>query len=141
MRQPESPILCIFVYDGPEDEVNNSVQELLSIVADVGGTVYSDEEVSVDGEERYNSMNIKRAGPTLLAGEMLFPTNRIKEVLDGLQKIKKKRIEQANSVGAEILTSACPACNLTLRDAAREMGDSIKIMDIVEYIGMKLDLF
>ena len=36
-------------------------------------------------------MNIKRAGPTLLAGEILFPTKRIKEVLDGLQKIKRKR--------------------------------------------------
>lgn len=91
MHQPKSPILCIFVYDGPEDEVNNSVQELLSIAAETGGTVYSDEEALVDWEERYNSMNIKRAGPTLLAGEILFPTKRIKEVLDGLQKIKKKR--------------------------------------------------
>ena len=69
-------------------------------------------------------------------GGLLQATN------DGLRlEIAKKRIEQANSVGAEILTSACPACNLTMRDAAREMGDSIKIMDIVEYIGMKLDLF
>ena len=56
-------------------------------------------------------------------------------------KIAKKRIEQAKAVGAEVLTSACPSCNLTLRDAAREMGDSIKVMDLVEYIGEKLDLF
>ncbi len=69
-------------------------------------------------------------------GGLLQATN------DGLRlEIAKKRIEQAKSVGAEVLTSACPACNITLRDAAREMGESIKVLNLVEYIGMKLDLF
>ena len=56
-------------------------------------------------------------------------------------EIAKKRITQAKSVGAEVLTSACPACNITLRDAAREMGEPFKVFDLVEYIGKKLDLF
>jgi glycolate oxidase len=90
MHQPDSPILCIFVYEGGEDEVDKSVQELLAIVAEAEGTVYSDEEAWTDWEERFNSMNIKKAGPTLLAGEISYPINRIKEVLNGLKRIKKK---------------------------------------------------
>ena len=54
--------------------------------------------------------------------------------------IAKKRIEQAKSIGAKILTSSCPACNVTFLDAVRETGDDLEIMDLMEYIGRKLDL-
>jgi len=35
-------------------------------------------------------MNIKRAGPTLLAGELTFPTSSLKEVLDLVEYIGMK---------------------------------------------------
>lgn len=54
--------------------------------------------------------------------------------------ISKRRLEQAKTVGAEILTSSCPACIVTFLDAVRETGDNIKVMDLMEYIGRKLDL-
>lgn len=90
IHQPESPILCLFVYEGPSDEVESSMNALHTILVKNKGIVYSDEEAWTDWEERFNSMNIKRAGPTLLAGELTFPVSSIKEVLEGLRRIKKK---------------------------------------------------
>lgn len=54
--------------------------------------------------------------------------------------IARHRLEQARSVGAKILTSACPACNLTFLDALRVTGDEIEVLDLTEYIAQRLDL-
>lgn len=54
--------------------------------------------------------------------------------------IAKHRLEQAKSVGAKLLTSACPACKTTFLDALRSTGDEIEVLDIVEYISRQLDL-
>jgi Fe-S oxidoreductase len=54
--------------------------------------------------------------------------------------ISKRRLEQAKAVGAEILTSSCPACIVTFLDTVRETGINIKVMDLMEYIGKQLNL-
>ena len=54
--------------------------------------------------------------------------------------IVKRRIEQAKSVGADIITSACPACNLTLLDGVRAMDENIEVLDLAEYIVQRLGL-
>jgi Fe-S oxidoreductase len=50
------------------------------------------------------------------------------------------RLEQVKSVGAEILTSACPSCNTTFIDAVRAADSDIEVLDVVEYIAQKLNL-
>ena len=54
--------------------------------------------------------------------------------------IVKRRIEQAKSVGADIITSACPACNMTLLDGVRAMDENIEVLDLAEYIVQRLGL-
>ena len=54
--------------------------------------------------------------------------------------IAKRRIEQAKSVGAGLITSACPACNLTLKDGVGELEENIEVLDLVEYMVKKLGL-
>ncbi len=54
--------------------------------------------------------------------------------------IAKYRLEQAKSVDAEILTSACPACNLTFQDAVRTIGEKLEVLDLTEYIARQLNL-
>ena len=53
-------------------------------------------------------------------------------------EIAFKRIQQANSVGAEVVVSACPACksNLTLAAARlrKEKKGRLKVMDITELV-------
>jgi Fe-S oxidoreductase len=54
--------------------------------------------------------------------------------------IAKYRLEQIKSVGAEILTSACPSCNIKFLDIVRETDSDIKVLDLVEYIAQKLNI-
>jgi len=45
-----------------------------------------------------------------------------------------ERIEEAKSVGAEALVTACPWCVRSFRDAAEEYGEKIKVYDVVELL-------
>lgn len=54
--------------------------------------------------------------------------------------IAKYRLEQAKSVNADIITSACPACKLTILDAIRTTNDNVECLDLVEYLAKQLDL-
>jgi len=54
--------------------------------------------------------------------------------------IARYRLEQAKSVGAEFLTSTCPACKTTFLDAQREIGGEMEVLDLTEYIAEKLGL-
>lgn len=46
----------------------------------------------------------------------------------------KKRLEEAVSTGAQAIVTACPWCEKTFSEAARESGSSLKIYDIVELV-------
>jgi Fe-S oxidoreductase len=46
----------------------------------------------------------------------------------------KKRLEEAVSTGAQAIVTACPWCEKTLSEAAKESGGSLKIYDIVELV-------
>jgi heterodisulfide reductase subunit D len=46
----------------------------------------------------------------------------------------KERIKEAKVTGASTLISACPFCELSLREGVKEMGANIKICDIAEIV-------
>ena len=50
----------------------------------------------------------------------------------------KTRIEEAESTGANIVTSACPFCSTNLQDAIRESNSNLKFIDINEIILMSI---
>ena len=54
--------------------------------------------------------------------------------------IAKYRLDQVESLDAEILTSACPSCNTTFLDVVRESNSDIEVLDLVEYVAQKLNL-
>jgi Fe-S oxidoreductase len=45
-----------------------------------------------------------------------------------------ERIEEAKSVGAEALVTACPWCERNFKDAIEESGDGFKVYDIVDLV-------
>jgi Fe-S oxidoreductase len=45
-----------------------------------------------------------------------------------------ERIAEAKATGAEALVTACPWCERNLKDASREVGETIQILDIVEAV-------
>jgi Fe-S oxidoreductase len=56
------------------------------------------------------------------------------------ERLAENRIRDAVDAGAEILTTACPFCLLTLEDAVKTGGyeESIKVMDIAELVSEAL---
>jgi len=54
--------------------------------------------------------------------------------------IVKKRLDEAKSLGAEVITSACPSCKLTFVDGARAHGVDIEVLDLVELVAKQLDI-
>jgi Fe-S oxidoreductase len=45
-----------------------------------------------------------------------------------------ERLKEAGAVGAEAIVSACPWCKRNFLDAARQTGDKIEVLDIIELI-------
>ena len=54
--------------------------------------------------------------------------------------IAKKRLDEAKSLGAKIITSACPACKLAFVDSARAHEVDIEVLDLVELVAKQLDI-
>jgi len=54
--------------------------------------------------------------------------------------IVKRRLDQAVEVGAEILTSACPACKLAFVDGIRASRCEIEVLDVMELAARQLGL-
>jgi Fe-S oxidoreductase len=56
------------------------------------------------------------------------------------ERLADIRVKDAVELGAEILTTACPLCVLTLEDAVKTTGneDKLKIMDITELLAMAI---
>ena len=45
-----------------------------------------------------------------------------------------ERIREAQSVGAEAIVTACPSCTQNFRDAVKETGEEIKVLDVLELV-------
>ena len=46
----------------------------------------------------------------------------------------QERIREAKSTGAEALVTACPWCLRNFKDAVKELGDTLKVYDVVELL-------
>ncbi|KON29479.1 hypothetical protein AC482_06435 [miscellaneous Crenarchaeota group-15 archaeon DG-45] len=55
-------------------------------------------------------------------------------------EIVKHRLDQAESLGVEVLTSACPACKLAFIDGVNAKESDIEVLDILELAAKQLGL-
>ncbi len=55
-------------------------------------------------------------------------------------EIVKNRLDQAESLGVEVLTSACPACKLAFIDGVKATESNIEILDLLELAAKQLGL-
>ncbi len=60
---------------------------------------------------------------------------------DGGQRLAEVRIQDAVELGAEIITTACPFCVLTLEDAVKTSGheERMKVMDVMELLAEAME--
>jgi glycolate oxidase len=87
---PDVPVLGLFIFEGDTPEVQTQEEYLRNVVNETGGIIQTDTLAKDEWEERFYYMKIKKAGPTLLAGEVTFPISKLEYVLEETRKIKKK---------------------------------------------------
>jgi glycolate oxidase len=87
IESPHAQILCLFVYEG---DAQGSVEKLVKKVQDLGGEICSEAEAEEEWAKRFYYMKIKKAGPTLLAGEVTFPLEQLPMVVSETYRLKER---------------------------------------------------
>jgi len=87
---PDAAALALFVFEGPREEVRNDVAHLQSLISTVGGTMLPHERAVEEWDEKFYPMRIRKAGPTLLAGEVTIPLSKLQYAMDETRKIKER---------------------------------------------------
>ena len=54
------------------------------------------------------------------------------------ERLAETRVKNAKELGAEVISTACPFCVLTLEDAVKStyLEEKIKVMEITEILGV-----
>jgi glycolate oxidase len=90
LSELEAETIALFIYEGTSQQVQEDVSNLREIVSGAGGSMLPDDEAEEEWEERFYHMRIRKAGPTLLAGEITHPLSELQYVVDETRRIKKK---------------------------------------------------
>ena len=77
-----------------------------------------------------NKFNVKCCG-----GGGLFKAANTDKSLD----IGRRRVEEAEKIGATTLTAACPSCYETLSQAAHFKKSNVKVMDFAEVVAQQIE--
>ncbi len=101
-----------------------------------GGVTEEPRQILNSITKNFVEMPENREDTRCCGGGGLLPT------IDNDLRLKSatKRVRQAESVAAEILTSACPACRITLAEAATNAGSKIEVLDVAELVARQLKL-
>ncbi|MBQ04607.1 hypothetical protein CL673_07910 [Candidatus Bathyarchaeota archaeon] len=87
---PDAKMVAMFVFEGKALDVQVDIEALVRTISDRGGSMLPPEVASVRWEDRFYPMKIRKAGPTLLAGEITHPLSSLVYVIDEIQSIKEK---------------------------------------------------
>ena len=90
LSELDAETIALFIYEGTSQRVQEDVSNLREIVSVAGGSMLPDDEAEEEWEERFYHMRIRKAGPTLLAGEIIHPLSKLQYVVDETRRIKKK---------------------------------------------------
>jgi len=87
---PDAEALALFIYEGPKEEVHKDVAYLQNLVSTVGGAMYPHERALEEWNEKFYPMRIRKAGPTLLAGEVTVPLSKLQYTINETRRIKER---------------------------------------------------
>ena len=90
LSELDAETIALFIYEGIAQQVQEDVSNLREIVSGAGGSMLPDDKAEEEWEERFYHMRIRKAGPTLLAGEVTHPLSKLQYVVDETRRIKKK---------------------------------------------------
>jgi glycolate oxidase len=90
IHAPNVAVLALFVYEGSAGQVQEDTKYLSKLISELGGSMLPPESADEEWEERFYYMRIRKAGPTLLAGEVTHPVPQLQKVINETRKVKEK---------------------------------------------------
>lgn len=87
---PDTNAYAIFVFEGSEKTVKKELEYFHNVIAEAGSSELNPEKACEEWDERFYPMRIKRAGPTLLAGDIQVPLPRLHDVFNELWQLKER---------------------------------------------------
>jgi glycolate oxidase len=87
---PKAAACALFVFEGSKKTVRKDLEKFHSIIKKMDCSELDAEKSHEEWDERFHPMRIKRAGPTLLAGDVLVPVSKLYEFFERLWKLKEK---------------------------------------------------
>jgi len=137
---PETDAYAMFVFEGSEKSVKREVEVLHSLVAEADGAELDREKSNEEWEERFYSIRIKRAGPTLLAGEILVPIARLGEAVDRLWQLKGRYDFNMGIHGSVVSREYALLMPLILADERKRLGYLLTLPMIADVSKLALDV-
>jgi glycolate oxidase len=137
---PETKAYAMFVFEGSRKSVENEVKVLHGLVAEVEGVELDREKALEEWEERFYSIRIKRAGPTLLAGEILVPIAKLYEATRRLWQLKERYDFNMGIHGSIVSREHALIMPLILADERKKLGYLLTLPMIADVSKLALAL-
>jgi glycolate oxidase len=125
--------------DGDEESVSSDLAKLRQIVREHKGQSLGEALGEEIWKERFNPLQIKRGGPSLLSSEINIATGRLKEALDGLARIGEKHRVQVGSLGI-LLKGSVNLLPMVLNDERKRLGYTLSVSIIRAFNDLALEL-
>jgi len=113
---PDSEAYAIFTFEGDAESVEKEEQIFRNLITEAGGYELDPERAREEWEERFYPMRIKRAGPTLLAGEILVPVQKVPSVINNLWRLRKNFKFKMGIEGVYVSRDSCVLMPMILAD-------------------------
>jgi len=113
---PDSEAYAIFTFEGDAESVEKEEQIFRNLITETGTHELDSERAREEWEERFYPMRIKRAGPTLLAGEILVPVQNVHSVINDLWRLGKNFKLKMGIEGVYVSKGSCVLMPMILAD-------------------------
>ncbi len=112
--------------DGDEETVSSDLSKLHQIVRECNGQTLGEALGEEIWTERFNPLQIKRGGPSLLSSEFNVATARLNEALAGLARIGEKHRVQVGTLGI-LLKDSVNLLPMVLNDERKRFGYTLSV--------------
>ena len=117
----EKPIGLV-TFDGSVSQVAAGTQTLKHIVASCDGETLDGSRANLEWVERFASLRVKRAGPTLLGAEMWLPLERLADYLAALARLANAQRALIATYGTVVAPKMAMVMSVFPSDESRVIG-------------------
>jgi glycolate oxidase len=117
----EKPLLAI-TFDGSAQQVAAGAQTLKNVVASCDGEILNDSLAGLEWVDRFASLRLKRAGPTLLGAEAWLPLSKLADYITDLARLADAQRVPIATYGTVVTPTTATVLSVFLSDETRTIN-------------------